>query len=134
MISNKAHLVRISITGGPAVLKVTVALCSTLPGDADAGAAVGDAVRELLDAARLVGARQALFVALAVNGNMLLMPALELLNGGLDVLHAAIDAHLLGGEVAVQAGAVPVARDGLGVERNLGSEFFCHAVQEEACY
>jgi hypothetical protein len=34
--------------------------------------------------------------------------ALELLDGSLDVLHATFDTHLLGGEVAVEAGTVPV--------------------------
>lgn len=79
-----------------------------------------------------MAAREALLVALAVDGNVLGVAALELLDGGLDVLHAALLAHLDGREVGVQAGAVPVAGDGLGVERDLGAELLGDAVEEEA--
>lgn len=41
-------------------------------------------------------------------------------------------AHLLGGEVGVQAGAVPVAGDGLRVDRDLDAKVLGDAVQEEA--
>lgn len=77
-------------------------------------------------------AGKTLVVALSVDGNVLHVAALELLDGGLDVLHATLDTHLLGREVGVETGTVPVAGDGLGVERDLGAELLGHAVEEEA--
>lgn len=62
---------------------------------------------------------------------MLLVAALELLDGGLDVLHATGLAHILAGEVAVQTGSVPVTWDWLRVEGDLGTELLGDAVEEE---
>lgn len=77
-------------------------------------------------------AGQPLLVTLTVDGNVLLVAALKLLDGGLNVLHATLNTHLLGAEVGVQTGTVPVAGDGLGVERDLGAKLLSNAVQEEA--
>ena len=129
---NLGDAVRVGVGGGSAVLEVTVALGGGFPGDADRGAAVGDAVGELLDGARLVAARQALVVVLAVLLDALDVVGLELLEGVLDVLHAALDAHLLGGEVGVQALAVPIAADGLGVPRDLDAKVLGDAGEEES--
>ena len=63
---------------------------------------------------------------------MLLMPRLQLLDGRLDELHASLLAHLGRREVAVQARAVPVAGDRLGIDRHLGRELLGYAVQKEA--
>lgn len=71
-------------------------------------------------------------VALAVDEDVLLVAALKLLDGSLDVLHATLDTHLLAGEVAVQTGTVPVTRDGLGVDRDLGAKLLGDAVEKEA--
>ena len=76
-------------------------------------------------------AGETLVVALAVDGDVLLVAGLELLDGILDVLHATLLAHVLGGEVGVEASAVPVTGDGLGVEGDLGAELLRHAVEEE---
>lgn len=46
-------------------------------------------------------------------------------------LHAALNTHLLGGEVGVETRTVPVARDGLGLDRDLGTEFFGDTVEKE---
>ena len=70
-------------------------------------------------------------VVLSVNGDMLLVAALKLLNGSLDVLHSSGLAHLLAGKVAMQTSSVPVTRNWLGVERDLSTEFFSNAVEEE---
>ena len=45
-----------------------------------------------------------------------MVPLPKLLDGDLDVLHASLLPHRLGGEVAVGARTVPVPIDGLGVE------------------
>lgn len=62
---------------------------------------------------------------------MLLMPSLQLLDGRLDLLHTALLPHLHRRKVAVQTGTVPVARDGLGIERHLDGELLSYAVQQE---
>lgn len=54
-------------------------------------------------------------VVLAVLLDTLEVVGLELLDGSLDVSHATLDTHLLGGEVGVQTGTVPVTGDGLRV-------------------
>lgn len=53
------HSIRITVGGGPAVLEVALLLMAHVPGDADAGAAVGHASGELVDVGCLVETRQA---------------------------------------------------------------------------
>lgn len=55
-------------------------------------------------------------VALAIGRDVLLVPQLQLLDGGLDHLVPALVPHGLGAVVGVSASAVPVTRDGLRVE------------------
>lgn len=55
----------------------------------------------------------------------------QLLDGSLNVLHATLLAHLLGREVAVQAGTVPVTRDWLRLDRDLGAELLSDTVEQE---
>jgi hypothetical protein len=54
------------------------------------------------------------------------------LDGCLNVLVSALVTHLFGGEVGVQTSTVPVTRDGLGVERDLGAEVLSNAVEPES--
>jgi len=124
-------LIRVGVGRGSAILKVSVALLSALARDPDRGATVRDAVGEGVDGAGLVAARETQRVVLAVDGDVLLVAALELLDRGLDVLHAARLAHVRRREVAVEAGAVPVAWDRLGVEGDLGAELLGDAVEQE---
>ena len=81
-----------------------------------------------------MAASQAQLVTLAVDGNVLLVASLQLLDGSLDVLHATLNTHLLAGEVGVQTGTVPVTGDRLGLEGNLGAEFLSHTVEKEATH
>jgi hypothetical protein len=74
-----------------------------------------------------VATGETLLVTFAVDGDVLLVTAFKLLDGGFDGLHAALGAHLLGGEVGVQTGTVPLAGNGLGVERDLGAELLGNA-------
>jgi hypothetical protein len=124
--------VRIGVGGGATVLEVTITLVADLTGNTDGGTTVGDTPGELINGTSLVAAGEAELVTLAVDGNVLLVAALELLDGSLDVLHATLLAHLLGGEVAVQTGTVPVTGDGLGVDGDLGAKVLGDAVEEEA--
>jgi len=79
-----------------------------------------------------VRARHARLVALAVHLHVLAVALRQRLHGLFNVLHAAVGAHRFRADVGVQARAVPVARDRLGREGDLGAELFRHAVEEEA--
>lgn len=59
------------------------------------------------------------------------MAGLQLLDGSLDVLHATLLTHLIGGEVGVQTGTVPVTGHGLGCHRDASTKGLSHAVEEE---
>lgn len=81
--------VRVAVGGGPAVLEVALLLLAHLARDADAGAAVGHAGRELVDAGGLQVAQQAALVVLAavgvVHGDVLGVSLPQLLDGSLNV-------------------------------------------------
>jgi hypothetical protein len=65
-----------------------------------------------------VPAGEPALVALAVGRDVLPVPQLQLLDGRLDHLVPALLPHRLRAVVGVRAGAVPVARDRLRVERH----------------
>jgi hypothetical protein len=71
-------------------------------------------------------------VVLAIDSDVLLVAALELLDACLNVLHTTWITHLLAGEVAMETSPVPVTGNWLGVESDLGTEFFRNAVEEES--
>ena len=78
-------------------------------------------------------AGQAALIALAVGGDVHGVARPQLLAVRLDDVPAAgVGARLLGREVAVAAGAVPVAGDGLGVEGHLDIEHLADAVHDVA--
>jgi len=125
-------LVRVSIRSWSSVLEVTETLGSTFSRNTDGRTTVGDTICELIDATGLMLSSKTHGVVLSVDCDVFLVAALKLLDGGLNVLHASILAHLLGREVAVKTGSVPVTWDWLRVERNLGTELFGNAVEEES--
>lgn len=125
-------LVGISVTGGTAVLEVTLAVLGNLAGNTNAATTVGDTIAELVDAAGLVTASETLFVALTVNGNVLVVASFQLLHVSLNDLQTAFSTSSGGRDVGVETGSVPVTLDGLRLERNLDTEFFSDAVEQEA--
>lgn len=56
----------------------------------------------------------------------------KLLHGSLNGLHAAIGTSVLGGDVGVKTGTVPVTGDGLGRKSDLGAELLSDTVEKEA--
>ena len=82
--------------------------------------------------ASLVTAGKTEVVVLAVHSDVLVVPLRELGDGLLDVLHASGLTHRLGGVVGVAPGAVPVALEGLGVERDLDAPLLGDADKEVA--
>lgn len=129
---NLGDTVRVGVGGGATILKVSVTLGGALTRNTDGRATVGDTIAELINGTSLVAASETELVALAVLLDVLLVVRLELLDGILDVLHATLDTHLLGGEVAVEASTVPVTGDGLGVPGNAGTEVLSDPGKEEA--
>ena len=123
-------LVRASVRCRSSVLKVTLAVCSTLAGDTDRCATVGNAPVELVDACCLMLTGHALNVPLTVQLDMLNMTLLKFAHGSLNGFHTTILAHISRRDIGVKTGSVPVALDGLGSERNLNTEFLSDAVKE----
>lgn len=122
--------VGVDVGGGSSVLKVAVALLGNGSGDSDGAASVGNTRRKGADGAGLVSTSQSHVVVLAVDGNVLLVSGRKLLDGSLNVLHSTGLSHRLGRHVGVAAGAVPVALQGLGVERDLDAKLLGHSVQQ----
>jgi hypothetical protein len=128
---NTGNPVRVGVGGRSSVLEVTVTLLAALTGNTDGSTTVGNTVGKLIDSTGLVTSGKTEVVVLTIYGDVLHVATLELLDGSLDVLHATLLAHLLGGEVAVQTGTVPVTGTGLGVEGDLSAELFGDSVEEE---
>lgn len=103
-----------------------------MAGDTDGGTAVGDTGGEGVHRGGLVVAGETLVVVLAVDGHVLEVTLLKLLDGVLDGGHTlAGRAHGLGREVRVAAGTVPVALEGLGVERGADTPLLTDTEEEE---
>src|SRR6056297_402088 len=124
--------VRVDVGVGATIFEVALLVDSDLPGDADRGATVGHAVAELVVALGLVRSGQTVLDAGAVVGDVQGSLLAERLAAGFDVLVAAVLAHLLGGEVGVGAGAVPVALGGLGIECRRDAVVLADPVEEPA--
>lgn len=127
-----SDLVRVGVGRRAAVLEVALALLGAGTIDTDGGAAVGNAPGELVVSGGLVLAGHPEHVVLAVDLHVLDLARRQLLHGRLDVLHAAVRARLLGGDVCVQTGAVPVAWNGLGRKGHLRAKFLGNALQDES--
>jgi hypothetical protein len=123
-------LVGASIGSGAAVLEVAVTLLGTRPRNTDGGTTVSDTVTERLNVAGLVLAGKTKAVVVTVDSDVLLVALSEPVNGLVDVLHTTLFTHLLGREVGVQARAVPITSDGLGVEGNLDTKVLSNTVEE----
>ena len=115
-----------------AILQVSVALRTDMAGNTDGSSTVGDTRRESADVAGLMTTSETEVVVLAVDSDVLVVPLRELGDGLLDVLHASGLAHRLGGVVGVAPGAVPVALERLGVERDLDAPLLGDADEEVA--
>lgn len=122
--------VGVDVGGRSSVLEVALALQGSLERDSDGDASIGHAPFEFFVTASLVSASQSLVVALAVDVDVLLMSLAKLLDGRLDDLHATFLSHGLGRVVEMAASAVPVARDGLGLEANLDSVLLGNSVEQ----
>ena len=91
--------VRIAVRRRATVLEVAAPILADLPRDTDAGAAVGDAGGEVVDAGRLVESRQTSGVVGAsvrvVRHDVLLVFRRELLDGRLDHPETRRDTHYI---------------------------------------
>jgi hypothetical protein len=71
-------------------------------------------------------------IVLSIDGNVFFMATFELLDRGLNVLHATRLPHLLAGEVAVKTSSVPVTWNRLWVEGDLGTELLGNAMEKKS--
>ena len=126
--------VRVHVARRAAIFKVSLASLLGEVGDADRRAAVGDAVRELVDRRSLVLARESELIARAVDSDVLGVLATEGLDGWDNVgLERPVHfPHGLGRVVGVAACAVPVARNRLGLVRHDDVVRFAYAVHNVA--
>ncbi|PNY25100.1 Uncharacterized protein TCAP_04967 [Tolypocladium capitatum] len=134
---------RVGIGCGSAILEVAIALGGRFPRDADGSAAIGNAPGKLVDRTRLMATSEAQVVILAVFLDAFKVVRLQLLDGIFDMLHAALDSHLLRGESSmvsrwdedevVQALPVPITANGLGVPGNLDTQVLSDAGEEVPC-
>jgi hypothetical protein len=129
-----SNLIWVGVGSWSSVLKVTISLVTTFSWNTDRCATVGNTISEGINVTSLVFTGKTHGVVLSVNGNVLLVATLKLLDGGLDVFHTALNTHLLGGVVAVKTGSVPITWNWLGVEGDLGTELFSDTVKEETGY
>lgn len=79
-----------------------------------------------------MAASHAGLVALTVDLHVLDVTLAESLHGLLNVLHATLLTHSLGGDVAVKTGTIPFTGNRLGVEGHDGTELFGDTVKKEA--
>jgi hypothetical protein len=84
--------------------------------------------------AGFVTASETEVVVLAVDGDMLVVPLAEPLDGLLDGLHSSGFTHGLGGEVGVASSTVPVTGEGLGVEGDLDTPLLGDTNKEVASH
>jgi len=77
-----------------------------------------------------VGTSHTISIAFTVDLDVLHMTLLKFLHSFLNVFHATLCTHLLGGDVGVEASAIPVTRDWLRLEGDLGAKFFRNTVKE----
>lgn len=126
--------IRVRIACRSPVLKITFTFLGTLSRDTNTRTTIRDGIAEFVDGCSLMFACHSLGVTLSVDQDVLFMAFSKLLACILNCLHAAIFPHLRCGDVGMQASAVPVPFDWLGLDGDLGSEFFSHAVKEIASY
>lgn len=125
----------VDIGSGSSVLEVTVTLGTDMSRNSDGSSSVGDTGRERGHGSSLVFTSQSLLVVLSVDGQMLDVLALELLDRILDRGHTlAGRSHGLGRVVRVATSTVPVTLEGLGVERGFDTPLFSDSEQEESSH
>lgn len=123
----------VDVGGGSSVFQVAEALGGDMPGDSNRSTSVGDTGRERSHRSRLVLAGKTLLVVLSVDGNVFQVLLLELPDAVLDSGHTlARRSCRLCRVVRVATSTVPVALEGLGVERGLDSPLLSDTEQEES--
>ena len=99
---------------------------------ADRSTAVGETVGEFIDRLGLVKAGEAEMVVRAIDGDVLFAMFAEGSHECFEVSLAAFFAEVVGGEIRVHAGAIPVAFDWLAVVFDVDAVLFAEAVEDVA--
>ena len=101
--------------------------------DADRSTTVSYTPRELVDGLCFVQAGEAHVIVGAVCSDVLVLIFLELVHELEEVFLAASFAHVVGREVAMHAGTIPIALEGLAVILNIDAILFAEALEDIAC-
>ena len=121
---------RTNVGSGTPVLEITIALSTDVTRNTDGCATVGDTGSEGADVASLVAAGETHVVVLAVDSDVLVVALGHLGDCLFDELHATRLTHSLGRVVGMAAGAVPIALERLGMERDLDTPLLRDADEE----
>ncbi len=126
--------VGVALGVGAAIFEVAlVVIFGHRVGDADGGAAVGDAVAELVPGCGFMFAGEAFVVVGSVDVDVGVEVFFEGGHEAFEIGFAADFAHVLGGEVGVHAGAVPVGvAEGLAMPVDVDAVLFAEACEEVA--
>jgi len=113
-----------------AVLEIAFALSGDVTRNTNGSATVGDTIGKVANMTGFMTASKAFVVIITIDGNVLSVTEAHLVDGFLDRLDTAFGTHGSSAVVCVAAGAVPVTRDGLGVERDDDAKVFRDSVEE----
>merc|ERR1712187_236726 len=106
--NSRGDTVCVTVRSWAPIFHVTLSSLLSAAGNADGGAAVGHREFELLDAAHVVFACEALLVAVSVLCDVLLRHFAESLTDLLDNFEATCLAHLFGREIGVAPSSIPI--------------------------
>lgn len=129
------HGIGVTIGRRPTVFKVTLLLLADSPGNADAGTAVGDTSRKVVDVGGFMESSQTPGVVQAplgiVGTDVVLVPLAQFVNGLLNALQTILLPHGLGAKVGMAACTIPVSWNGLGVKGRYHPKVFTHTMQDK---
>lgn len=123
----------IAVGGRSTILEESLAILNTISRYTTTRASIGHARREVGQDLELFTARQSTLVVLAtvrvIHLNVFDVSTTQLVDGVVNLLDAALGAHLLRREVRARTAAVPLARHRLRVERHRDAKLLGDALQ-----
>ena len=126
-----SDLIRTSVRCWSPIFEVALPSCCALSRNSDASTTIRNAPAEAVNVGCFVLARHAVCISLAVDSNVLNVTLLKLAHHVFNGLEAIVLAHILGGDVGVETGSVPITWNGLWVEGHDNAKFFGDTMEQE---